>query len=55
MKVSLSLVVQQLLPANGLGKHLPLQPEFVGVVEVLGELQPLSQHALQAVVHRRKL
>ena len=53
--VSLSLVMQQLLPANGLGKHLSLQPEFVGVVEVLGELQPLPQHALQAAVLWRKL
>lgn len=51
----LSLVAQQLFPADGLGKHLPLQPQLVGVVEVLGELQPLPQHALQAVVHRCKL
>lgn len=51
----LSLVVQQLFPADGLGEHLPLQPQLVGAVEILGELQPLAQHALQAVVHRRKL
>lgn len=55
VEVRLSLAVQQLLPTNGLGKHLPLQPELVGVVEVLGELQALAQYALQAVVHRGEL
>ena len=36
-------------------EHLSLQPHLVAVVEVLWEIHPLAQHALQAVVHRREV
>lgn len=45
-----SRILQQPLPLDGLGEDLPLQPHLVAVVEVLGQLHALAQHALQAVV-----
>lgn len=53
--LGLSRTLQQPLPLDGLGEDLPLQPHLVAVVEVLGQLHALAQHALQAVVHRRKV
>lgn len=53
--LGLSGALQKALPLDGLGEDLPLQPHLVAVVEVLGQLHALAQHALQAVVHRRKV
>lgn len=53
--LGLSRTLQEPLPLDGLGEDLPLQPHLVAVVEVLGQLHALAQHALQAVVHRRKV
>lgn len=53
--LGLSRTLQKPLPLDGLGEDLPFQPHLVAVVEVLGQLHALAQHALQAVVHRRKV
>lgn len=47
--------LQQLLPGDGFGEDLPLQPEVVIHLEVLGQVDPLPQDALQAVVHRQEV
>lgn len=47
--------LQQLLPGDGPGEDLPLQPEVVVDLELLGQVHPLAQHALQAVIHRHKV
>lgn len=49
-----SVILEQLLPTDGLWKHLSLQPELIWVVEILRQIQPLPQHTLQAVIHRWK-
>lgn len=50
-----SRILQQPFPLDGLGEDLPLQPHLVAVVEVLRQVHALAQHALQAVVHGRKV
>lgn len=47
--------LQQLLPGDGSGEDLPLQPQVVVDLEILGQVHTLAQHALQAVVHRQKI
>lgn len=46
-----SMILEQLLPADGLWKHLPFQPELIGIVEIFRQIQFLSQDTLQAVIH----
>lgn len=52
---SASWILQQPLPLDGLREDLSLQPHLVAIVEVLGQVHALAQHALQAVVHRGKV
>lgn len=47
--------LQQLLPGDGSGEDLPLQPQVVVDLEILGQIHALAQHTLQAVVHRQKI
>lgn len=47
--------LQQLLPGDGPGEDLPLQPEVVVDLEILGQVHTLAQHALQAVVHGQEV
>lgn len=47
--------LQQLLPGDGPGEDLPLQPQVVVDLEILGQLHPLAQHALQAVIHGQEI
>lgn len=49
-----SVILEQLLPTDGLWKHLSLQPELIGIVKILRQIQPLPQHTLQTVIHRWK-
>ncbi|TNN85603.1 hypothetical protein EYF80_004236 [Liparis tanakae] len=44
-----------LFPGNGFGEDLPLQPEVIVHLEVLGQVHPLSQDTLQTVVHRQEV
>lgn len=46
--------LQEFFPGNGFGKDLPLQPKVIVHLEVFGKVDPLSQHALQTVVHREE-
>lgn len=54
-RTSVGFSLQQFLPRYGVGENLPLQPEVVVHLEVLGQLHPLAQNALQAVVHRQEV
>lgn len=47
--------LQQLLPGDGPGEDLSLQPQVVVDLEILRQLHALAQHALQAVVHRQEV
>lgn len=47
--------LQQLLPGDGPGEDLPLQPQVVVDLEILGQLHTLAQHALQAVIHGQEV
>jgi len=49
------VLLQQLLPGDGFGEDLALQPEVIVHLEVLGQIHALAQDALQAVVHGQEV
>lgn len=49
------LSLQQLLPGDGFGEDLALQPEVIVHLKVLGQVHALSQYTLQTVVYRQEV